>query len=247
MKNIEKAAKIIKNSQHITVFTGAGISVESGIPPFRGKDGLWEKYDPYFLHINYFMNNPKKSWELNKKLFYNMFSETKPNKAHQVIADLEKEGYVDTVITQNIDNLHQEAGSKKVYEFHGTYRELVCMKCGEVYKFEEKMLEELPPKCKKCNGVLKPNYIFFGEGIPQKAYQGSIKEAKEADLFIVIGTTGEVTPASLIPHKASRNGATIIEVNVKKSNFTSKITDIYLKGKATEVMEEIYKKLEILD
>lgn len=247
MKNIEQAAKIIKNSQHSTVFTGAGISVESGIPTFRGKDGLWEKYDPYFLHMNYFMNNPKKSWELNKELFYNMFSDTKPNRAHQVVADLEREGYVDSVITQNIDNLHQEAGSKNVYEFHGTYQELVCMKCGKVYKFKAGMLKDLPPKCKKCSGILKPNYIFFGEGIPQKAYQASLNEAKEADLFIVIGTTGEVTPASLIPHKASKKGATIIEVNTDISNFTNKITDIFLKGKATEVMESIYEKLKTLD
>jgi len=247
LQNFQDAAKMIKNSQHITVFTGAGISVESGIPPFRGEDGLWEKYDPYFLHINYFMNNPEESWKLNKKLFYSMFEDCQPNKAHQVVAQLEQEGYVNTVITQNIDNLHQEAGSKKVYEFHGTYKELICTECGKIYEFQARYLKELPPRCKSCNGILKPNYIFFGEGIPQKAYQGSIKEAQEADLFIVIGTTGQVTPASLIPDMASRHGAKIIEVNTKKSNFTNNITDVFLHGKATEMMEKLYNKLKEID
>ncbi len=244
MDNLDKAVNILKQKKHITVFTGAGISVESGIPPFRGEDGLWDKYDPYFLHINYFLNNPKKSWELNKKLFYSMFSECKPNRAHSVVADLEKKGYIETVITQNIDNLHQEAGSQNVYEFHGTYKKLVCIECGEKVDFKNKYLKDLPPRCDKCNGVLKPDYIFFGEGIPQKAYQASLREAKKADVFLVIGTTGEVTPASLIPNIASKNGAMIIEVNIEKSNFTDKITDYFLKGKATVVMDELYNKLK---
>ncbi|MDZ7671501.1 MAG: NAD-dependent deacylase [Halanaerobiales bacterium] len=243
MDNLDKVVNILKQSKHTTVFTGAGISVESGIPPFRGEDGLWEKYDPYFLHINYFLNNPKKSWELNKKLFYSMFSECKPNRAHRVVADLEKKGYIDAVITQNIDNLHQEAGSKNVYEFHGTYKKLVCMECEEKVDFKKKYLKDLPPRCDKCNGVLKPDYIFFGEGIPQKAYQASLREAEIADVFLVIGTTGEVRPASIIPNIASENGATIIEVNIEKSNFTDKITDYFLKGKATVVMDELYEKL----
>ncbi|MGM0446518.1 MAG: SIR2 family NAD-dependent protein deacylase [Bacillota bacterium] len=243
MDNLDKAVNILKQKKHITVFTGAGISVESGIPPFRGKDGLWEKYDPYFLHINYFLNNPKKSWELNKKLFYSMFSECKPNRAHQVVADLEKKGFVDAVITQNIDNLHQEAGSKNVYEFHGTYKKLVCTECEEKVAFKEEYLKDLPPRCDKCDGLLKPDYIFFGEGIPQKAYQASIKESETADVFLVIGTTGEVTPASLIPNFASKNGATIIEVNIERSNFTNKITDFFIQGKATAVMDKLYEKL----
>ncbi len=244
LQKLQVAVKLINNNQHITVFTGAGISVESGIPPFRGENGLWEKYDPYFLNINYFMKNPKKSWELNKELFYSMLTDCKPNKAHEVVAKLEKRGYVDTVITQNIDNLHQEAGSENVYEFHGTYKRLVCVECGKKYEFKEDYLKDMPPRCNNCDGILKPDYIFFGEGIPQKAYQASIKESKEAGLFIVIGTTGEVTPASLIPEMASRNGADIIEVNTKKSSYTDSITDVFLQGKATEMMDKIYNLLK---
>lgn len=244
MDKLDNVVNFLKKDKHITVFTGAGISVESGIPAFRGENGLWQKYDPYFLHIDYFLNNPKKSWELNKKLFYSMFTESKPNKAHKLIAELEKAGIVDTIITQNIDNLHQEAGSKNIYEFHGTYKKLVCMDCGEKTNYKQKYLKELPPRCVKCNGILKPDYIFFGEGIPNKAYQASIRETEIADVFLVIGTTGEVTPASLIPNIASKNGAIIIEINTKKSNFTDKITDYFLKGKATEVMDILYDKID---
>jgi len=244
LDKLDNVVNYFKKEKHITVFTGAGISVESGIPPFRGENGLWQKYDPYFLHIEYFLNNPKKSWQLNEELFYKMFTESKPNKAHQVIADLEKKGIINSVITQNIDNLHQEAGSENVYEFHGTYKRLVCMECGEKINFNKDYLKDLPPRCSKCNGVLKPDYIFFGEGIPQKAYQASIREAERADVFLIVGTTGEVTPASLIPNLASKNGAKIIEINIKKSNFTNKITNYFLKGKATEIMDKLYKKID---
>jgi NAD-dependent deacetylase len=115
-----------------------------------------------------------------------MFSECKPNRAHRVVADLEKKGYIDAVITQNIDNLHQEAGSKNVYEFHGTYKKMICMECEEKVDFKKKYLKDSPPRCDKCNGVLKPDYIFFEEGIPQKAYQASLREAEIADVFLVI-------------------------------------------------------------
>lgn len=243
LKELDQAVKSIEKADHITVFTGAGISVESGIPPFRGENGLWQKYDPYFLNIEYFINNPEKSWRLNKRLFYDLLADRKPNMAHKVIAEMEKRGFIKAVITQNIDNLHQKAGSKNVYEFHGTYKELKCMECGKIREYKKELLKSLPPICNKCGGLLKPNYIFFGEGIPQKAYSSSVKETEKSDLFIVIGTTGEVQPASLIPFMAHKKGATIIEINIKSSNFTNQITDIFLKGRASKVLEQIYKKL----
>ncbi|MCF8002099.1 MAG: NAD-dependent deacylase [Halanaerobiales bacterium] len=243
LKKLNQAVKSIKRAAHITVFTGAGISVESGIPPFRGENGLWQKYDPYFLNIEYFINNPKKSWRLNKKIFYDLLENRKPNNAHKVIAGMEKQGLIKAVITQNIDNLHQKAGSKNVYEFHGTYKELKCMKCGKIIEYKKELLKSLPPICNQCGDLLKPNYIFFGEGIPQKAYSSSVKETEKSDLFIVIGTTGEVQPASLIPFMAHKKGATIIEINIKSSNFTSQITDIFLNGKASKVLKQIYEKL----
>lgn len=244
-KKYEKAINLINEVQRITVFSGAGISVESGIPPFRGDNGVWNKYDPKMFELDYFYNNPEESWEIIKKVFYDLYGKAKPNKAHEVLADWEERGIVNAIITQNIDGLHQKAGSKKVHEFHGTTRMLSCLNCGKSYDLEKNtdLLEEIPPKCENCDGILKPDFVFFGEGIPKEAYNLSLKESKNADLFLVIGTTGEVMPASFIPQKASAAGAKIIEINVNESNYTNTITDIFLKDKATKAMGKLNKIL----
>jgi len=242
--NLIKAAKAIKESNHAICFTGAGISVESGIPPFRGSTGLWSKYDPIVLDINYFYSNTLEAWKVIKEIFYDFFGKASPNPAHQVIADLEDKGIIKAVITQNIDNLHQQAGSKTVYEFHGTASTMVCIKCAEKYSSTDVELKILPPKCKICNGILKPDFIFFGEAIPEYANKKSFEEAEKCDVLIVIGTTGEVMPASMIPNVAKKNGALIIEINPDKSLFTNRVTDIYLKGKAGEVMLELEKLID---
>ena len=241
---IEQAVKILKDAKHVTAFTGAGISVESGIPPFRGENGLWSKYNPVVLDIEYFRNNPKESWIVIKEIFYGFFGEAKPNDAHFVLAELEKMGIVKSIITQNIDNLHQASGSKEVYEFHGNSRNLICDNCFQIYSGEETDLSTLPPDCKVCGGVLRPDFVFFGEPIPEPARTNSFKEAELADVFLIVGTTGEIMPASLIPNEAKRNGAKIIEINIEETNFTSSITDIFLQGKATEVMREILKNIK---
>jgi len=239
---IKKAIKIIKNAKHITAFTGAGISVESGIPPFRGENGLWNKFDPIFLDINYFHQNPLDSWKLIKEIFYDFFGKAKPNIAHYALSEMENLGYINSIITQNIDNLHQEAGSKKVYEFHGNSRNLVCTNCNKIYLAKNVNLSNLPPKCKNCGTVLKPNFIFFGEPIPEPARTNSFAETENADVFILIGTTGEIMPASIIPYEAKKNGSKIIEINTHESNYTNSITDIFLQGKATEIMGNLLKE-----
>ena len=241
---IEKAAKLIKNAKHVTAFTGAGISVESGIPPFRGENGLWSKFDPIFLDINYFHSNPLESWKLIKEIFFDFFGRAKPNAAHLVLSELERTGFINTVITQNIDNLHQEAGSNNVYEFHGTSRNLICTNCNIIYAAKNIDLSNLPPKCEKCGTVLKPDFVFFGEPIPEPARTNSFTEADIADVFILIGTTGEIMPASIIPIEAKKNGAKIIEINIQPSNYTSSITDVFLEGKATEVMIKLLRNIE---
>jgi len=243
---VEEAAKKILNSNHTVGFTGAGISVESGIPPFRGKNGLWSKYDPIFLDLFYFENHPYESWVKIKEIFYDFFGKAKPNKAHYALAELEKIGLIKSIITQNIDNLHQIAGNKNVIEFHGNSRTLVCNRCGKTYNFEERLIEKLPPKCSECGGVLRPDFIFFSEPIKPEVYEASLREAKTADVFLVIGTTGEIMPASQIPFTAKYNGATIIEINIEESNYTGSITDIFLYGKATKVMEDLLTKIKAL-
>ncbi len=200
--NITEAAEIIINSSKLTIFTGAGISVESGIPPFRGEDGLWSQYDPIILDLNFFLKNHDTSWPIIKRLFFDFFGNSKPNKAHQILAKWEEEGLIDCIITQNIDNLHQKAGSKNVYEFHGTSESFICTKCQKEFLSAELELTEKAPVCRnsECKGLLKPNFIFFGEGIPAIAYEQSILSAQNSDVFIIIGTTGEIMPASQIPH-----------------------------------------------
>lgn len=243
MNEYQQATQILKNARRTVAFTGAGISVESGIPPFRGENGLWSRYDPVFLDMSYFQRNPKRSWELIKEIFYDYFGQARPNEAHIQLAELEREGMVHNIITQNIDNLHQEAGSKSVVEFHGTSRHLVCMNCAQRILATSIDLAVLPPKCPKCGAVLKPDFIFFGEPIPPQAYADSFTEAKNADVFLLIGTTGEIMPASLVPQMASRNKATIIEINVEPSNYTRTITNVFLRDKATVAMKKLAEML----
>lgn len=236
---IQKAAEVLKASKYTIAFTGAGISVESGIPPFRGENGIWSKYDPKTLELSFFYSNPLESWTVIKQLFYDFFGTAQPNKAHKVLAEMEEKGLLKCIVTQNIDNLHQLAGNKTVHEFHGNSQKLVCTKCKSQTLPENINFENLPPRCSSCNGLLKPDFIFFGENIPTVAYQNSIEAADQAEVVIAMGSTGEVMPAAQIPFYAKQNGAIIIEVNPESSKFTNTITDIYLQGKATEVMEKL--------
>jgi len=240
---INKAAAHIKEASFITAFTGAGISVESGIPPFRGENGLWDKYDPKLLELQYFLQHPEESWKVIKEIFFNTFENAKPNRAHTVLAEMEKAGYLHEVITQNIDNMHQEAGNTIVHEFHGNSRQLVCTKTGEMLPVAYADLDAIPPMHPATGGLLKPDFIFFGEGIPTQAFQDSIEAAAKSDVLLIIGTTGEVMPAGQVPMIAKDKGATIIEVNIDESLFTRNTTDIFLPGKATEIMDMLWKAL----
>lgn len=242
--SILKAAQSIRSSKFTVVFTGAGISVESGIPPFRGENGLWSKYDPRYLDLEFFHTHPAESWKVLKQIFFDFMADAKPNPAHLAVAQLERAGYVKEVITQNIDNLHQKAGSKIVHEFHGTIRTLVCVDCGKSFPSADMDLDHLPPHCNSCKGLLKPDFVFFSEMIPQRVSDLSFAAAEKSDVMLLIGTTGEVMPASFLPYTAKeKNKATIIEVNPDESLYTPKITDIFLKGKAGEILPELVEKI----
>jgi len=158
---IEIAAEMLRTAKHAVAFTGAGISVASGIPPFRGKDGLWNKYDPIYLEIGFFHKKPFQSWLKIKEMFYNKLILAEPNIAHQIISKMGTRGFIESVITQNVDNLHQKAGSNPVYELHGTYRQLVCTRCTTEYDFSFADLNFLPPTCFICKGILKPDMVFL--------------------------------------------------------------------------------------
>lgn len=245
MEGLNKAVDLLLHSGHTVAFTGAGISVESGIPPFRGEGGLWNKYDPEVLDINFFYAHPLESWQAIREIFYDFFNQARPNAAHTVLAKMESAGMLSSVITQNIDNLHQLAGSKTVYEYHGNSSRLVCPECGNQTPVPEVDLSELPPRCRADGAVLKPDFVFFGEGIPEFAARKSDEEARAAEVMLIIGSTGEVMPAAFIPRIAKENGAMIIEINPRESLFTRTISDIHLQGRAGEVMEKLAKKIGI--
>lgn len=238
----DQAADWITEANHIVAFTGAGISVESGIPTFRGPEGLWSHYDPQILDLQWFLDHPKDSWRAIKEIFYNyMGSKAQPNAAHRFLAALEHHGKLDGIITQNIDNLHQSAGSRNVVEFHGTAQQLECTQCRRKWDYEEGMLDTLPPQCPHCGGLLKPDFIFFGEAIPPDAYQQSLDLMHAADLMLIIGTTGEIMPASMLPYEA-KNTRTI-EINIEPSSYTSALTDLFLQTRATVAAKELAKRL----
>ena len=236
---IEKAAHVIKQSRYTIAFTGAGISVESGIPPFRGKNGVWNKYDPKVLDIDYYLSDPAVCWISIREIFYDFFANSRPNNAHLVLAGMEERGLLKSVITQNIDHLHQEAGSRVVREFHGNSKQLVCLKCGRKYPTGDFDMNVIPPLCPYDQSILKPDFVFFGEGIPENAYSCSFDDSNKAEVCLVVGSTGEVYPAAYVPIMAKQHGATIIEINPERSSFTGDITDIYLNGRAGEVLMKL--------
>lgn len=245
-EKIKEAARILREAKNIVGFTGAGMSAESGIPPFRGEGGIWNKYDPNALDIDYYYRHTQESWNIIKEVFYNYFNNTKlkPNPGHMVLAKWEKEGRLSSVITQNIDDLHAVAGNKNILEFHGNMSRFVCTKCGKSFHATSIPLSDTPPHCLECGGLLKPDFIFFGEGIPEKAYYGSVHAAENCDAFVIIGTSGQVSPANMIPGIAKRHGAKIIEINLEPSTYTNYITDIYLQGKSGEILPQIDALME---
>ena len=241
---IQAAAAIIAAKKNMLIFTGAGVSVESGIPPFRGAGGLWQKVNPDFFDIDHFMAHPVPSWDRIRSIFYDLWGKSAPNAAHLAFAELEQMGVAFSLVTQNIDNLHQMAGTKNVIEFHGTLGRLRCTRCSFAGPPTRDLLAGDPPSCPKCGALLKPDIVFFGESIPAHAMDQSFADAESCSVCLVSGTTGEVMPACMVPHTAKRHGATVIEVNPEESAFTGHITDIYIRGKAGEVMPQLLAEVK---
>jgi NAD-dependent deacetylase len=239
---IREAADIIIHARRLCAFTGAGMSVESGIPPFRGAEGIWGRYDPRMLELSYFDAHPEECWITIKEIFYEPFGRAEPNAGHFALAAMEAAGRLELLITQNIDDLHFRAGSRKVVEYHGNSRLLLCRVCGKKIEARRENLEVLPPKCPGCGGILKPDFVFFGELIPAEALGAAEEEMGKTDCLLVVGTTGEVFPAAALPHTASRTGAGIIEINPSPSTYTDTITDIYIPmpaGRALPLLRDL--------
>lgn len=243
---IKEAAKDLAASKDVVALTGAGISVESKIPPFRGKGGLWEKIDPMeYAHIDAFNKNPTKVWNVLLKDMKEIIDKAIPNDAHKGLARLEELGILKTIITQNIDGLHQMAGNTDVIEFHGTYAWHRCMDCKNRCKSSRIDLTNIPPLC-DCGGIYRPEVVFFGEIIPPEHLWRSRQLASDCDLMLVIGTSATVQPAALMPHIAKESGSKVIEINPEETPLTESISDYLILGKAGEVMSSIITELERL-
>ena len=241
---IARAAKDILHSKKTIAFTGAGISVESGIPDFRSAQGLWQKYDPEeYAHIHAFYSNPDKVWLMLKEMF-SLIMAAKPNPAHIGLAELERMGLLSSVITQNVDGLHQSAGNTNVIEFHGTHRTLSCLNCSTKIEGTSLTLEDLPPRCSRCSSLLKPDVVFFGEPIPWEAQIMSFKESKSCSAVLVIGTSAVVYPAATIPITAKERGAIVIEINTEPTPLTNQISDYLICGSAGETIPAIVEEVK---
>jgi NAD-dependent deacetylase len=242
---------MIHDSQRIVVFTGAGISTESGIPDFRSPGGIWSKYDPRELTYQKFIADEKYRklyWEYDRAR-YPAMKDAQPNAAHKALVELEKAGRMSALITQNIDGLHQRAGSspEKMFELHGTVMEVTCLNCDTRWPREEitdKMDREgvEVPYCEHCGGPLKCATIAFGQSLPEDVLEESFRHARSCDLFITIGSSLVVQPANLLPMEAERAGARLILVNLSDTPYDS-IMDEILIGKAGPAMEAVMTEL----
>ena len=210
-----EAAGIILAHQPCVALTGAGISAESGIPTFRDKGGLWDKFDPaVYASIEVFREDPSKYWSIRGE-FIRRYDDYRPNSGHTALAALEALGLLDHVITQNIDGLHRKAGSRNVTEVHGSLREIHCLGCGREY-LAPRVPEGPVPRC-GCGGVLKPNTVLFGEPLPPEALQTAVEKARACRSMLLVGTSAVVQPAASLPFLARDRGAKLIEVNLERA------------------------------
>lgn len=281
---IEKAALDLLNAKYAIALTGAGISTESGIPDFRGPDGVWTK-DPEAERRSYeiydlFIENPKQYWldRLNPESFiskriFNVFGEIEkalPNPGHYALAELEKLGILKCIITQNIDGLHQKAGSKRVIEYHGGLDKFRCIECNKRFKKDEidieklKAEDRLPPRC-ECGGIIKDDGVFFGEPIPSDVSRRSIEESWRCDLMLICGTSAVVYPFAELPRLARKRtvekekkvesglfvvervpATIIVEINAEPTPLTyEKISDYLIQGKTGEILPKIVEEIKI--
>ena len=243
--DIEKVARLLLTSRYVTCLTGAGISVESGVRPFRGPGGLWtELGEPPMDGYQRFLANPKAHWEKTIKgtgsdwKFLQAADEAIPNPAHYALAELEEMGILKYLITQNIDNLHLTAGSTKVAEIHGNIKKVRCIKCNTRYGRDDISLDEIPPRCPKCGGIIKTDIVMFGEPIPRDVLKICQSQTDKSDCMLTVGTSALVYPAANFPMEIKQHGGILIEVNLYETEMTP-LCDISLRGKAGEALPEL--------
>jgi NAD-dependent deacetylase len=251
MEKIERLAQLIIESKKVIVFTGAGISTESGIPDFRGPGGIWSKYDPENFTIQKFLSSPaarKTIWMMSAES--GLLTEAEPNPAHYAIAELYQLSKLDCVITQNIDNLHQKAGvpADKVFELHGNTRWAVCLSCRRRFPMPE-ILQKIKdgvevPDCPDCQGILKPDAVLFGEALPQEILREATRRSQNCDLFIIIGSTLVIYPAAYMPTYAREAGARLAVVNLTPTPLDHYAT-VVIQGEAGKIMPKVIERVRL--
>ncbi len=246
MPNIpEKLIRRLAEAEKVVVLTGAGISAESGVPTFRGDDGLWKKFSPEELaNFDAFMKNPQMVWEwyqYRRKIV----EEVQPNPGHAALVELEKWVPSLVVITQNVDNLHQRAGSRHVIELHGNILRNQCLECGKIVTEKELDFSDGVPRCPHCGGMLRPDVVWFGEMLPEEALRQAYEAAETCDVFFSVGTSAVVYPAASLPEIAFQHGAFVVEVNPEPTPVTD-FAHIVLRGKSGEILPELVAEIRKL-
>ncbi len=245
-ENVKKIAEWIVKSKRIVVFVGAGISTESGIPDFRSPGGVWEKYEPEDFEFDRFLTNEKSRenyWKMAGEM-YDSMKDAVPNAGHLAIAELEKLGMLDCLITQNIDGLHFKAGNsgEKVLELHGTAMHVTCLSCGKRYERDRVQARigsgEKAPRCETCGGLLKPSTISFGQAMPERETAEAYRRSEGSDLFIVVGSSLVVHPAASMPVAAKRAGAKLVIINRDETAYDS-VADLVIHDQAGTVMAAV--------
>ncbi len=243
-EKLEQAVRLIRESGYTVALTGAGVSAESGIPTFRGKDGLWNKYRPEELATpEAFHSNPKRVWEWYKWRM-ELISKAKPNHAHIVLARMQEKGLLGPIITQNVDGLHQKAGAQDVIELHGNIWRVKCIRCGYTARINEPP-REIPPRCPECGGLLRPGVVWFGEPLPEQAVRRAFQEASHAELMIVAGTSLQVYPAAYLPVLTKNYGGKLIIVNVEPTHL-DETADLVVREKAGVFFEALGHRLGLV-
>lgn len=241
--DLDRLAQLLRHSASgAVVLTGAGISVASGVPSFRGRGGLWDRYDPEeYASIAALRRDPEKVWGFLRELRTTLEAAA-PNPAHDALARLETTGIVTRVVTQNVDGLHQRAGSTRVVELHGSDRTISCLDCRRSYARADvaHLADEPVPRCPRCRGVLKPDVVLFGESLPRDAFRRAEHAVRHADVLLVVGTSAEVYPAAKLPELARRSGARVWEVN-PAAELAS--TDGAIRGRAEEILPALAEAL----
>lgn len=240
---ISRAARLLRRSRYPIVLSGAGMSTPSGIPDFRSPGtGLWESVNPMEVASIYaFRRHPEAFYEWIRPLAKTL-SEAEPNQGHVALARLEAHGYLEAIITQNIDGLHQQAGSSQVLEIHGHLRSATCVDCYRVEATQDLLESFLAcdeiPRCSRCGGILKPNIVLFGEQLPVKVFNAALSRVRSADLMLIAGSSLEVVPVSQLPLRVHRHGGRLIVINLTPT-YADEVAEVVIHGDVADILPRI--------